>query len=146
MKLLKFVLAVLALAATVVGCTSAEVTNDIHFLEQKPSDAPDMAALLDGQLVLSEKCLVIQHGSGQVGDAKSAHTAIWSSGSSLAVQGDSVQILNGAREIVAQVGNAIRVGGGEILQLSPEEFEANFSGDPAGCAAPYWVISSIEAP
>ncbi len=141
MKWLRFAFAILAFSATVTGCTGAEVANGVHFLEQRPSDAPDMTALLDGQLVLSEKCLVIQ---GE--EARSAHTAIWPSGFSLAVQGESVRVLNGDREIVARVGDTIRVGGGEIPQLSPEAFEANFSGSPTGCAAPYWVVGSIEAP
>lgn len=146
MRYPKFLLFVIMLPVIVVGCMGTEpvnepeddsTQNEIHFLRQKPSDAPDMEALLQGRLVLSERCLYIRRE-----DVNSTHTAIWPFEFSLTVQGDSIQILNGDKEIVARVGDRILVSGGGIPQLPLEEFEANFIGTTTECTAPYWIVNN----
>lgn len=145
MKYPKLLLAVSVLLVTTVGCTSAElsggpqdnqVQNSVHFLKQKPSDAPDMEALLEGKLVLSEMCLYIRSE-----DVDSTYAAIWPFEFSLHMQGDSIQILNGNENVVAQVGDQIRVSGGEAI-LSPEQFEQNVIGTATQCTAPYWRVNN----
>ena len=131
----------MGLSVAVAGCMSAKPEsgpqNDIHFLRQKPSDAPDMTALFEGRLVLSERCLYIWSD-----DVDSSYAAIWPFEFSLTVQGDDIQILNGDKEVVARVGDRIRMSGGEIPQLPLKDFEENFIGTATQCTAPYWIINN----
>ena len=122
--------------AALTGCAGSRADDEIHFLRQKPSDAPQMLAPLEGRLMLSEGCLYIQSE-----DTASSYAAIWPFEFSLDVQGDSTRILNGDKAVVAQVGDELKVSGGEVPQLSLEEFEENFIGTPTQCAAPYWRIN-----
>lgn len=148
MKDPKFRLIVTALSVVLAGCMTTGADSgpqqddqpqdgEVHFLRQRPSDAPNMLAPYEGELVLSEACLRIQNDDGGTG-----YTAIWPYEFSLNTQGDSVQILNGDKEVVAQVGDQISVSGGEIPQLSPDEFEDNFIGSATQCASPYWIVNS----
>lgn len=145
MERLKFLFIAMALSAFLAGCMSAEPSSgpqddqaqdSIYFLRQKPSDAPSLLAPLEGKLVLSEACLCIQSGDGGAD-----YTALWPFEFSLAVQGDSIQILNGDKLVVARVGDQIRVSGGQA-NLSPEEFEANVIGTATQCTAHYWRINN----
>ena len=122
---------------SLAGCAGGRADDEIHFLRQKPSDAPNMTALLEGQLVLSERCLYIQ---GE--DVDSSHAAIWPLEFSLTVQNDSIQILNEDKEVVARVGDQVLVGGGEIPPLSQEEFEQRFL-RPFQCAGSYWLVTEV---
>lgn len=146
MKHLKFTFIAIALSALLAGCMSAEpnsglqddqAQDGIYFLRQKPSDAPDMTALNEGRLVLSERCLYLQSEDGNL-----THAAIWPFEFSLTGEGGSVQILNEDKAVVAQVGNQIRVSGGEVPQLPLEDFEENFIGTATQCTAPYWRINN----
>ncbi len=145
MKQLKFSFIVIALSATLAGCMSAKPSSglqddhaqdSIYFLRQKPSDAPSLLAPLEGKLVLSKACLRIQSSDGGAG-----YTALWPFEFSLAVQSGNVQILNGNKNVVAQVGDQIRVSGGEA-NISPEEFEENVIGTATQCTAPYWRVNN----
>lgn len=134
------VAAVTTLAFAFTGCIGAQPSNEIHFLRQKPSDAPDMEALYEGRLVLSERCLYLQSE-----DMSSTHAAIWPLEFSLTVQDESIQILNGDKKIVAQVGDQVLVGGGEIPPRSQEEFEQSFLG-AFQCSGPYWLVTEVLTP
>lgn len=119
------------------GCVGGQVDEEINFLRQRPSDAPDMEALYGGRLVLSERCLHLQNEDGKL-----THTAIWPFEFSLTEAGGSVQILSGDKEVVAQVGDQVLVGGGEIPPRSQEEFEQSFLG-PFQCSGPYWLVTEV---
>ncbi len=146
MKYLKFLLISLLLLVTLTGCIGSgsegneqdgQAQDNPYFLRQKPSDGPTMEGVLQGQLVVSEKCLYIK------AEDSSAYAAIWPTNYSLAMQGNSIQILDSDKDVVAKVGEQIRVGGGRIPQPSPEDFEARFEGSATQCTAPYWVVSGI---
>lgn len=129
-----FVILGLGLVA-LTGCVGGQADDEIHFLRAKPSGAPEMLAPLEGRLVLTAGCLRIQ-------DDGTSYAAIWPFEFSLDVQGDSAQILNGDKAVVAQVGDELRVSGGEVPQLSLEDFEENFIGTTTRCVAPYWRINN----
>ena len=142
----RFLLVLVCLSASMVGCMSAppvggaqdgQTQNTVNFLQQKPSDTPDMMAPLEGRLALSKACLYIQSES-----LNASYAAIWPFNFGVAVQNGDVQILNAGGEVVARVGDQIRLSGGEVRQFSPEEFDASFSGDPTPCTAPYWLVNT----
>lgn len=131
------VLETMAVLLLLASCMGARPGGGVYFLQQKPSDAPDMEALYEGRLVLSERCLYLRSEDGNL-----THAAIWPLEFSLTVQGDSIQILNGDKEVVARVGDQVLVGGGEIPPLSREEFEQRFLG-PFQCAGSYWLVTEV---
>ncbi len=146
MRYLKFLLVSISLLVALTGCMSTEseggeqngqAQDNFYFLRQKPSDGPTMEGLLQGQLIVSEKCLYIER------EDASVYAAIWPAKHSLVIQGNSIQILNGNKVVLAQVGDQIRVGGGRISQPSSESFESRFEGSATKCTAPYWVISKV---
>ena len=146
MKYLKLLLTSLPLLVTLTGCMGGEskgneqngqAQDNLYFLSQKPSDGPTMEGILQGQLVVSEKCLYIE------AEDSSAYAAIWPTNYSLARQGNSIQVLNNDKGVVAQVGEQVRVSGGRISQPSPKDFEARFEGSATQCTAPYWVVSEV---
>lgn len=131
------VAAVMTLAFVFAGCMGAQPDSEIHFLRQKPSDAPYMEALYEGRLVLSERCLYLQNEDGNPTDA-----AIWPFEFSLTVEGDSIQILNIDKEVVARVGDQVLIGGGEVPSMSQEEFDRNYLGT-FQCSGPYWLVGEV---
>ncbi len=131
-------LVVVAGLALLTACAGDQADDEINFLRAKPSDAPDMAALYEGRLMLSEKCLYLESGDGSL-----THAAIWPLEFSL-TEGGGVQILNEDEAVVARVGDEIRVGGGEARGFSAEDLEENFIGNAAQCKPPYWRISDVE--
>ncbi len=138
MKNIRLLLQVAGLSVLMAGCMSAapEAEEGIYFLQQRETDAPQMLALLEGELTLTEGCLRIQSNYGD-----ESYAAIWPFEFSFDSSGDSIDILNGERQVVAQVGNQIRVSGGEVPSLSKEEFEASFTGT-FGCSGRYWIVNS----
>ncbi len=133
---LSFVLMAMSLGIT--GCTSGEQSGqtNVYFLQEKPNDFPDMAGLFEGKLALNQDCLQIQGDNGRAEE----YNAIWPAGFNFSVEGESVNILDGDAQVVAQVGDQVRVGGGELKGLSREEFEQNYLGD-SRCSEPYWSVS-----
>jgi hypothetical protein len=147
-KNFRALLCAVGLSVTVVGCMGngpdsqgqdGQEQDVIHFLREKPSDAPDMLALLEGELELNEGCLSIR-----ATDIGTSHTAIWPFEFDFIVQEGNVKILNGDTEVVAQVGDRVRVSGGELPTMSREVFEENFIG-AFECLGPYWLINHDAA-
>lgn len=140
----RFLSSVMGLSVVIAGCVSTgpasepqdgQTRDDIYFLREKPNDAPDLLAPLEGKLDLSKGCLSIQSADGGT-----SYTAIWPLEFDFNTGSGSVNILNGDDQVVARVGDQIRVSGGEA-RLSPEEFEENVIGT-AQCSELYWRVNS----
>ena len=128
--------AVVAMLFVLAGCMSAQRDDEVYFLREKQNDAPDFLALLEGKLILDEGCLSIQSVDGGA-----RYAAIWPFEFDFSAESGNVEILNGDDQIVARVGNQLRVSGGELPNMSQEEFEQNYLG-AFQCSGPYWLVNS----
>lgn len=96
-----------------------------------------MAALWEGTLTLTEGCLRVQS------DTNEGYTPIWPFEYGFEVQGGSGSVLGREGQVLARVGDYIRVGGGEG-PLSAEALEEVVATGPVRCAGPYWYVASVE--
>ena len=94
-----------------------------------------MQALLFGELVFEE-------GSLRVNDADGvpSHLLIWPPDFTLSTENDGIQILNGGGEVVARVGDQLRISGGAVAgpaysELVPDEYPG-----------PYWIVGDEVGP
>ncbi len=125
------VLAVLVLVP--VACNSSPV---VFFPVQKSGfSQPD--ALLEGELILVDGYLRVET---EYSDDKDL--LIWPHGYSVRAEGDEIQVLDGDGQVVAVVGEAIKVGGGEGANV---EIVEKYIGRslPDDCAGPYWIASGV---
>jgi hypothetical protein len=139
MKRVRFLSQLAGLGATLVACVgvqSGASTSEqtVHFLRQKVTDGAQMEALLDGELVLADGCLRIKENYGE-----ESYAAIWPFEFNFEVQNGNVDILNGEGRVVAQVGDQVRISGGEIPRFSEKEFEQNYLGT-LRCSGRYWLV------
>lgn len=107
----------------------------IYFPRQGPT-MESMTALLEGTLVLDDNgCLRVQHESVSLDEAP---IVIWHYDFSLAVDGETITVLNGEGEPVGRVGEWTRMGGGGggRTLAAPEM--------PEACPGPYWILGDIE--
>lgn len=107
----------------------------IYFPRQAPAVA-GMDALLEGTLILDDNgCLRVQYESVSLAEAP---VVIWHYDFSLAVEGETITVLNGAGEPVGRVGEWTRMGGGGggPTLAAPEM--------PEACPGPYWILGSTE--
>ena len=110
--------------------------SKIYLILQPPSvgDRVNMLAGGNGELVLHEGCLRTGSADGDL--------IIWPPGFSLTTEDDGVQILNEAGQIVARVGEKVRMSGGQVS--SPRH-----TGDyvlrhlSPNCPGPYWIVASV---
>lgn len=121
----------MALLLIIVGCSSPS-PPDINFITQRRSGV-GMDALLEGKLTLKEACLYINHDG-------SNYAAVWPYSYSSSKDGEGVTILNAERQVVAQVGDTIRVGGGAVPHPTDEVFAQNYIAD-AQCSGNYWIVN-----
>ena len=131
MKKLIIGLALLVLVLLLVACGSSTV--EIFFPVQK-SGLDQMDALLEGNLELVDGWLRVQ-------SSDSDYLVIWPYGFSVQGEGKEIQVLDGDSQVVAIVGEPIRVGGGE----STVEIVESYIGKslPDDCAGPFWIISEV---
>ena len=125
-----FVILGLGLVA-LTGCVGARADEKIHFLQQNQTDGSQMEALWEGKLVVSERCLRVQ-------DIRTSYAVIWPLEFDFSTLSGKVDILDGDDQVVAQVGDQVRVSGGELPGISPEEIEQLAPGG-SRCSDPYWL-------
>ena len=89
-----------------------------------------MTALLHGELVVVKGCLRVHD-----------ELLIWPHDFRLSTEKDVVQILNGAGEVVASVGDHIYCGGGEV----PATWVSSCCEQPLPdeCPGPYWIVGDV---
>ena len=108
------------------------------------SDFP--LALGSGRLVVRDRCIrMAPDGRGGL--------VVWPHGYSLRREGDEILVLNGRGEAVAEVGEEVRMGGGQITQeeagptpgAARRAFEEKRGelGVPERCRGPLWVSSEV---
>ncbi len=115
------------------------VTPDasIHMPQLTSRSPAFMLALLEGTLVVQDGCLRITRDEG------SSHLIVWQPDYFLNSREGTTEILDRNGVVVAQVGEAVRMGGGEV---PVEAFERNLREPlPAACTGPYWVMGEIES-
>ena len=114
----------------------------IHFPRQEAPEGEreTMDALLYGELVLVGDCLhVYDHHSG------TRYVPVWPPGYRLDADGDTIQILDGGGQVVARVGDRLRLDGGEVWSdgVLDENVRKALA---ANCPGPFWIIGQEVAP
>jgi hypothetical protein len=108
--------------------------SPIFFLRQAPASS-FMAALLRGTLVLDANGCVRVATAGEGGYAP---LVVWHHDFTLRVEGERVEVLDGAGQVIARVGELTRMGGGEVTSTHIPELPFD------ACPGPYWVLGDIE--
>jgi hypothetical protein len=111
------------------------------YLPKQPPSAASMTALMEGQLIEENGCLRI---AGQAGDA--SFLILWPFDSDLQLAGEGIEILNGSGEVIARVGQALRLAGGAMESTTAMAgFDEQILGLPLpACPGPYWVAGPLE--
>lgn len=117
--------------ALLTGCAGAQADDEINFLREKRTDGSSMMALWRGKLVLTNGCLRVQ-------DVRTSYAVIWPFAFDFSVHDGNINILNGDDQVVAEVGDQIRVSGGELPSMSPKRIEQLATGG-SQCSGPYWL-------
>jgi len=142
MTLRKLTLTLLSLSLSLgmMHCASSRTTRsneEIFFpqlaLSNKERAFPD--ALIEGPLHLSRGCL-------RVGANGEGALVIWPPHVRLDRTGDSIRVLDERSRVEAQVGQAVKLGGGEIESTAPILRDLR---EPllARCPGPYWLASGL---
>jgi hypothetical protein len=121
----------------VSSAKSLQVFGPKIYYHLQPPTVGDRVNMLAGgniELVLDEGCLRMGSADGDL--------IIWPPGFSLTTEDNGVQILNKAGEIVARVGEKVRMGGGQISYPS-QLGEYVLRHLPPSCPGPYWVVGSV---
>lgn len=106
------------------------------FPQQREAHPDSMDALLVGKLTSVKGCLRVQD------DDNNNYLLIWPQGFSLNIDGESIQIKDNTGQLIVQVGDNVKVGGGEIPTEQIENYVAQTL--PNDCSGPYWIVASIE--
>ena len=113
------------------------VTPDptVHFPQLRTRSAAFMEALLQGKLAVIEGCLRVA-GSGD------GHLVIWQPDFFVNNNEGVIEILDRNGEVVARVGEEIRIGGGEV-PLTEELKQLLREPVPEQCGGPYWSMGEL---
>jgi hypothetical protein len=109
----------------------------IHLPQLRTRSATFMEALLQGKLVVWKGCLRIIGGCGERG-----HLVIWQPDYFLNNREGVVEILDRNGEVVAHVGEEIRMGGGEVVLTEALRRQLR-EPLPDGCQGPYWLMGEL---
>ena len=113
------------------------VTPDptVHFPQLRTRSAAFMEALLQGKLAVRAGCLrVIGSGGG--------HLVIWQPDYFVNNNDGVIEILDRNGEVVARVGEEIRIGGGEVA-LTEKLKQLLREPLPKQCRGPYWSMGEL---
>lgn len=89
---------------------------------------------IEGTLVLVDTCLRVYNDQ-----ANTSHLLIWPPGFNLTNENDTIEILNSDGEIVAQIGDRVQMGGGEIHSKTMLEKSIQEQVPPQ-CTGPYLIF------
>jgi len=123
--------------------TTASPPNPIIFFPQQEAVAGErasMEALLIGKLVVVEGCLRV---NSRYSDT--TYLLVWPPDFTLSTENDAIQILNGAGQVVARVGDEVRISGGETrsVEFLDERVRQKL---PVDCPGPYWIVGDKVSP
>lgn len=102
----------------------------------------DLAALIEGTLVVEDGCLRVARPD------RASVLIVWPAEATLRTDGGMVRVADGRGRAVAQVGQPVRLGGGELSReaisaLPGRPLRAPL---PPNCPAPYWLAARLAAP
>jgi hypothetical protein len=129
MKKLIIGLLLMVLVLVPLGCT---VTVEVFFPVQQ-SGLDQMTADVKGDLELDDDWLRLE----SWGDSC---VLIWPYGFSVR-GGEDIEVLDGDGQVVAVVGEAIKVGGGEATAETAENYIGKSL--PDDLAGPFWIVSEV---
>jgi hypothetical protein len=112
------------------------------FLPRQPFTDSSMEALVDGLLIEENGCLRVTDESYEEG-----FLIVWPFDTDISIAGEDIDLLNGDDQVVARVGEALRIAGGAMESTtSMGRYDDLIPGLPIdGCAGPYWVAGELEA-
>ena len=114
----------------------------VFFPKQAPVVGPRevMLALFEGQLVVVDRCLRVND-SG----SSTSYLLVWPPEYTVRGAANPIQVLDGAGQVAARVGEQVRVSGGEIksVRYLDEQVRQTL---PADCAGPYWIVGDEVGP
>ena len=125
----------------------AVIEGGVVFVRVKPDEGPDavMDAAWGGKLYVDEaSCLRLEAARGYASD----YLPVWPAGYSLDREGRRLRVLDEKGQVVGEVGQEFRLGGGEIKQ--DEAGRRNFAekrrelGIPDRCPGPLWMAAPYE--
>lgn len=102
-----------------------------HFPQQANTPNAYLAALIGGELVLANGCLRVGTADGN------SSLLVWDPSFSIREDQGVVQIINGAGEVVASVGDLVIIGGGFVPKPTYMELTEPL---PEDCPGPYWLV------
>jgi len=137
MKALKQVCGLATVLLIAIACNNSSVTTPspaLFFPQQKEAKPDFMTALLVGELTLADGCLRLNDIDGN------SFLLIWPQGFSLRNEKNIIQVVDDTGQFVAQVGDNLEVGGGEM----PGEYISEYLSQPlpSGCSGPYWIVGN----
>jgi len=133
--------------STVVECeiTSASTSPPeppFFFPRQQPVAGirEVMMALLQGKLTAADGCLYVDDSNSDT-----SYLLVWPPDFTLSMEADAVLLFNGAGEVVARVGEEVRLSGGEVKSVRYLD-ELVRQSLPADCPGPYWIVGDVVGP
>jgi len=116
--------------------TASDPSKTIFFPRQEKTNGERavMEALIHGILVFFDNCVRV--------DSDFAHTSyllIWPPDFNVTIENGKINILNGNGEIVAHIGDRVRISGGEVPSLAMLD-KSTQEQMLRQCAGPYWIM------
>ena len=111
------------------------------YLPKQPPTAESMAALMEGELVEVNGCLRVTDEVYVDG-----FLVLWPYDADIRVAEDRIEVLNGAGQATARVGQPLRLGGGAMESSAAQtRLDEVIPGLPLpNCPGPYWVAGELE--
>jgi hypothetical protein len=109
----------------------------LFFPQLRAQSAVFMTALLEGQLILKDGCLRMV-----TSYSPNSNLIIWQPDYFPTLDGEQIEILNRAGQVVARVGEQVAMGGGGI-QLSDYYTRQLRESIPANCEGPYFLMGGM---
>lgn len=99
-------------------------------------------ALLTGKLVKVNRCLRVVDN-----ESNTSYLLVWPPGQhTVNLEGDTIRIVDRIRgngPVVWQIGQIVRLGGGEVTSSEYLDEQVRRS-LPANCPGPYWIVGDVE--
>ena len=118
--------------------------RSFFLLRKKPvlDEWAEEGAPLTGKLVLFNRCPRVM-----ADDYPTKYLPLWPPDYGARVENGEVEIVNGSGQVVARVGEEVRLGGGKIPGgwASEKYRQLNYE-LPAECSGPYWIVGNVVSP
>jgi len=129
-----------SITPTPVPTLPPTVPPNISFPRQTPPEGERdvMEALLFGNLVEFDGCVRVE-----AADIGAYHLPVWPPSFYITLEDGVIQVHDGSGDVVARVGDWVRMGGGETkITFLDTDVRAQI---PDRCAGPYWIVGNEVA-